>query len=210
MPQRKSSLSCFSNLCQPKRQTRSSREAKVNVCPCLPCQWKRMPLIMRGDKWLSGANPKLNKWLFSLFAQGFLHNKAQRGDVCSIKKKKNTPNLYLHWPGCIFAIRWKPCISKCGDFHGFQINWRMSSSYVRLYLGHIQTEGCVAVWVVTTRTVPSFVSSAWIAPSFRQSPLSTTILLTSQSPGCYRSLTSGCLAPQLEPVSTFNLFQPLT
>lgn len=57
------------------RQTRSSREAKVNVCPCLPCQWGRMPLIIGGDKWLSRANPKLNKWLLCLFAQGFLHNK---------------------------------------------------------------------------------------------------------------------------------------
>lgn len=57
------------------RQTRSSREAKVNVCPCLPCQWGRMPLIIGEDKWLSRANPKLNKWLLCLFAQGFLHNK---------------------------------------------------------------------------------------------------------------------------------------
>lgn len=72
---------------------------------------------MRGDKWLSGANPKLNKLLFSLFAQGFLHNKAQKGNVCSISK---IPQAFI----CIdqdpykyiIAIRWKLRISKCGDF----------------------------------------------------------------------------------------------
>lgn len=80
-----------SAICQPERQTRSSREAKVNVCPWLPCQWKRMPLIMREDKWFSGADPTLNKWRFGLFALGFLHNKAPRGAVCLL----NTPQTVI-------------------------------------------------------------------------------------------------------------------
>lgn len=113
MLQTKSCLSCLSNLCQPERQTRSSREAKVNVCPCLPCQWKRMPLIMRGDKWLSGANLKLNKWLLRLFAQGFLHNKAEWEDVCSILKMLQ-PYFALTLPLTV----WLKCGNKEPKFFG--------------------------------------------------------------------------------------------
>lgn len=46
---------------------------------------------MREDKWLSGADPTLNKWPFGLFALGFLHNKAPRGDVCLL----NTPQTFI-------------------------------------------------------------------------------------------------------------------
>lgn len=46
---------------------------------------------MREDKWLSGADPTLNKWLFCLFALGFLHNKAARGDECLL----NTPQTFI-------------------------------------------------------------------------------------------------------------------
>lgn len=135
--------SSFSNLCQCKREREKtrSREVKVNVCPCLGCQWERMPQIMRRDKWLSGANPKLNKWLFSLFAQSFLHNEAQWGDVRSIWgldriwitwlipliSFHKTPFLYLH---SSLQQDEKPWNFKCRDFNGFQIKagwgWHVS------------------------------------------------------------------------------------
>lgn len=79
---------------------------------------------MRRDKWLSGAKPKLNKWLFSLFAEGSLHNKAPRGDVCSIWgldtiwiillilviSFQNTPNLYLYTLG---LCSWMETVHLC-------------------------------------------------------------------------------------------------
>lgn len=52
-----------------------------------PCQRGRMPLIIGGDKWLSRVNPRVNKWRLCLFAQGFLHNKAEREDAYSLSEK---------------------------------------------------------------------------------------------------------------------------
>lgn len=48
---------------------------------------------MREDKWLRGGGAPLNKWPPSLFAQSFLHNKAQTGDAGSILKSSQ---LYLY------------------------------------------------------------------------------------------------------------------